>query len=226
MSDYEPQPADIICFSGRGCTSLAIKAFTHWPWEQPKISHVSVIAHTSQELMEKLAQYTRLVKIPPGRIATWRERLLLFESTTLADVPCAISGQAIKGVQSHDPLGRIAAYDGDAYYCRLTQPYKSKFESNGRQRRLSIGCLSRIGDQYNGKGAALSGTHLSLRMRDYLWAWSKSDRNRLFCSQYVASVLSPIDLFPIEDPRNWNPSRLMKRLISSGVYTPPQRIEI
>lgn len=226
MKPYEPQPADILCFSGRGWTSWAIKTFTHWPWDQPKISHVSVVAHTSQELIEKLAAFTRLVKIPEERISGWQEQLLMFESTTLNDRPCEITGQMIKGVQAHKPLDRIEAYDGDVYYCRLTRPYRAKFESNGRQRRLSIGCLARIGDAYNGRGAALSGTHLTLRLRDHFWAWSKTDRTRLFCSQYLASVLSPIDLFPIDDPRKWNPARLLKKLVSSGVYKPPKRVEI
>ncbi len=96
-------PGDLLFFSGRGFISAVIKAFTCWPWDwfRPSwrcVSHV-------------------------GICAAYNGELYLFESTTLCDQPCAITGKKRAGVQAHKPEDRIASYDGHVFHAKTGQKY-------------------------------------------------------------------------------------------------------
>lgn len=79
---------DVVAFSGFGRKSLFVNLVTYgFPWWHA--SHVGIIGEHNGEL-------------------------LLFESTTLSDVPCVIQGKPFKGVQAVRLKDRVATYRGRA----------------------------------------------------------------------------------------------------------------
>jgi hypothetical protein len=84
---------DVIGFSGNSWISALINVGTYgipfWG-----ISHVGVMAHAADG------------------------RLLLFESTTLENMPCELSGECFNGTQAHDLTKILKAYEGKVYTIR------------------------------------------------------------------------------------------------------------
>lgn len=208
------QPASLLAFSGRGAVSMGIKLATC-----SEISHVGCVALVPRWQIQQLAA-AGLVAVPEERLDAWHDQHLLFESTTLADAPCAITGRAIKGVQAHDPAARVAAYQGRVWLYRLTDPWQRDFDDR-RSARLTGHLLASIGQQYDGRGAILSGT----RMVKHFWAWRRVDRSSLFCSEYLARVLQHVGLFPISNASKVTPGSLIRLLVDAEVYGPGELIK-
>jgi len=183
------------------------------------ISHVAAIGWTPRWQLETLVRAGAL-HIPAERLEHWQDRHLLYESTTLNDQPCVIRGRQLPGVQAQEPAERIAAYDGRVWLYRLTPPWRSDFTAE-RSTRLTGHLLARIGQQYDGRGAVLSGT----RVIKHLWAWRRVDRSSLFCSEYLAAVLQHVGLFPISNASKITPAALIRQLVEAEVYTPGQLLK-
>lgn len=77
LSDYEPQPGDVLAFSGRGPVAWLIHLAT-----LSRYAHVAVVAEHE------------------GQCA-------LFESTSLSDSPCIVQGKRVSGPQVHLVRERI-----------------------------------------------------------------------------------------------------------------------
>jgi hypothetical protein len=219
-------PGDILAFSGRGCVSMGIKIGTC-----STISHVGMVAyvrrHNVQFAATMLARRAEaqavgdakeflppVPQIKPQRIANWVDRFLLFESTTLAMHVCEITGHAVKGVQAHEPEGRIATYDGTVRLFRLREEWWHALKREDED-RLAEKLLSRIGHKYDGRGAILSGTNVV----KHWFPYRRFDRSSLFCSEYLAETLQHLNnIFPATNASKWTPKSLVNWLCDTGRY--------
>lgn len=181
------EPGDLCVFYGRDFTSRVIEWATRGP------SHVGIVCPHEHH----------------GPV--------LFESTTLCDLPCLLTGRAIRGVQAHVPLDRIASYRGTVRRMRLTRAWRlSATEIN-----LLHDWLMRVASEpYDLRGALLSGT----RLVKWTALMPYPDLDSLFCSELCAAALMRLGRMPLGNPSLYNPARLVRRLRRCGIYGAPQRV--
>lgn len=219
QSDW--QNGDILAFSGHGPTSLLIRGATC-----SSISHVGGVCYVTPEAIQQHLEATGRVDATGSTISVltyWKPRFLLFESTTLSDLPCEITGLSIHGVQAHTPEKRIEQYNGKIWRYRMTQSWYQTFDENDGPRKLSEKLLALIGTQYDRWEAINSGTHLLKHskfwaiLRSLLPGVKANHDKQLFCSEYLVSVLQHLGMFGLEDAGKINPAELISRLVSAGV---------
>jgi hypothetical protein len=210
------QHGDLLLFSGRHCLSWTIRVGTC-----SHFSHVAGVAEITRAHIWEAIEGKWLTGLPREKAEElargFRPGWLLFESTTLVDSPCRITGQRIKGVQAHRPMSRIARYRGEVWLLRLHEDYRLAGEE---RRKLALGYLSEIGTKYDGRGAFTAGTRLIKRS----WYLNRADMSSLFCSEMIARRLQVIGRLPIANPARYSPKSLYRALVGSGVYLPPRRI--
>lgn len=186
----EFRPGDVIGFSGDGGISFTVNILSYGiPWIS--ISHLGIIGEHEGEL-------------------------LLFESTTLSDIPCIIQGELVEGVQAVRLKDRIKIYDGKVFRYPLVDPL---FASE--RRRLNQFLHDQIGKPYDLIGA--------LRAGGRLWAWFEShlreaDLNFLFCSELVASSLHKVDRLETHNVSSWSPNRLIRHGLKKNILQKSRRI--
>jgi hypothetical protein len=183
------KPGDIIGFSGDSLVSIGINLGT---WGLPfwGISHVGILAE-------------------------FDGNLLLFESTTLCDLPCEIKGRKFKGSQAHNLLTRLRGYQGKAWHYPL---YRGLYEDE--RKRLNGYLKDTIGTPYSEIGAFRAAGFGTLET-----LFGEESQSAGFCSEWVESALSEIGVFPTDDAYKWNPNRLTRTLRRSGLLKAPQRIK-
>ncbi len=182
---------DLIAFSGFGRKSvlvnLATFGFPYW-WA----SHVGIVGEHKGEQ-------------------------LLFESTTLSNVPCAIQKKPFKGVQSVRLPDRVRSYNGRVYHYPVYRPLFG-FEAD----RLNEFLLSKIGVPYDLQGGMLSATHgiswLESRFRG-------ENLNFIFCSELVAAAHANIGLLQTSSASRWNPNRLIRYERRNGILRRARRLK-
>ena len=181
---------DIISFSGFGCKSVLVNLVTlgipFW-WA----SHIGIIGEHKGEQ-------------------------LLFESTTLSNLPCVIAGEPCKGVQAVRLADRVKMYHGRVYHYPI---YRSLFgfEAN----RLNEFLLSKIGVPYDLHGGMRSATH------GLSWLESRfkgEDLNYIFCSELVAAAHARIGLLQTTSASRWNPNRLIRYERQTGLLKRARRL--
>jgi hypothetical protein len=91
------KPGDVIGFSGRCWISVGINLATYGI-PLLGISHVGIMANASDG------------------------RLLIFESTSLDNLPCEISGENFTGTQAHKLEDILRVYKGRVYHYPLHRP--------------------------------------------------------------------------------------------------------
>ncbi|MHB1033263.1 MAG: hypothetical protein ACYC35_05050 [Pirellulales bacterium] len=203
---------DLLAFSGRGCLSRWIQIGTCSKW-----SHVGGIAWTPKRQLQNLRR-SGVLDVPEARLADWRDCYLLYEATTLVNLPCRITGRPIRGVQAHQPAERLAGYDGRAWRLRLDPDWRLSAEESTR---LTAYLVSKIGRRYDERGALLSGTRLLKRH----WWWGRADLATLFCSELWAGALERIGRLPIENPSTFSPAELIRAMVFHGVYQEPEQVK-
>lgn len=181
------RPGDILGFSGKGLTSNVIKAFTC-----SRYSHV-------------------------GGIAPYAGEMLLFESTTLSDLPCVITGEHVKGVQAQYPNRRIAAYEGSVWRLRLVPDWVL---SSDETELLTRYLVAKIGIDYSAAEAALAGGNLIKR-----WICRRESFHHAFCSQLWTGALERVGRHPPVNAGKVNPGQLIRTLVDLGYYQPPERLK-
>lgn len=182
------EPGDLLLFYGRDWISRGIEIFTRGP------SHVGIVTNVYQR------------------------GLLLFESTTLCDLPDEISGERRPGAQFHDPHRRIAAYPGDVFVARLSDGWKlDQHEIDW----LAGWCWHRRKAGYSFEGAALAGPGL-LKWTNLL---PYPDNRSVFCSQLCAAALMRLNRLALEHPGVYSPATLIRRLNRCGVYGRPKSVK-
>lgn len=183
------QYGDLLFFYGRERVSRIIEWATRGP------SHVGIISKAYHP----------------------HNRPLLFESTTLCDQPCLLTGQKVSGVQAHDPFERLKTYPGKAVRMRLL----SGWELDERETyALRDFLVALVDEPYDLRGALISGTRL------FKWTalMPYPDLDSLFCSELCAAALMRLFRMPIENPSVYNPAMLMRKLRRWGVYSAPEAI--
>lgn len=195
------EPGDLVIFYGRDFSSRVIEWATRGP------SHVAIVCPHPLERSDKA-----------GRLRdAAAEGVLLFESTTLCDVPCALTGRRTRGVQAHEPVSRIAAYPGEVALLRLTRAWRLSLREVG----VLHDWLLHVADEpYDLRGALLSGTRL------FKWTafMPYPDLESLFCSELCAAALMRLHRLPLSNPSLYNPASLVRELRHCGTYGPPQAI--
>ncbi len=162
--DHAFVPGDLVLFAGQGLESRWIALVTCHPLQLLSgqwLSHIGICGRD-----------------PHGRT-------LLFESTTLCDLPCQISHRKTHGTQAHLPEAPIDTYSGKVWRLRLAE---RETLTEPQSRRLSDFLLSEIGKPYDYAGAMISATW-RLRFASCLYP----TMSKLFCSYYVMAALKDID---------------------------------
>lgn len=178
---------DILIFFGTDWSSRVIELATRGP------SHVGIVSRHDDS------------------------RHLLYESTTLCDLPDRLTGRLCAGVQAHDPEERVQAYGGRVARMRLTPAWQLN--------RYEVDLLGRMlrhvhGAKYDLCGALLSGTRL--------FKWTSlmpyPDLGSLFCSELCAAVLMRLGRLPLSNPSAYHPAALVRGLRRCGVYCAPETL--
>ena len=187
----EPKPGDIIGFSGNCWLSVGINLASYgipfW-----SLSHVGIVGEHKGEL-------------------------LLFESTSLSELPCAIQGKPVWGTQAHRLDGCVRAYRGKVWHYPLYRPLYA-FESQ----RLSAFLLKYLGKDYDAIGAFRAG--------GIGWSWLESklrrqDLTSLFCSEYCAAAHAHVGVFRTDHVGRWSPNRLVRTERRRGILRRPWRLK-
>ena len=182
-------PGDLVLFAGRNCESRAIALATCSPAQLilgQWFSHVAICAD-------------------------YRDRVLLFESTTLCDLPCGIRHCKTRGPQAHDPRLRVRGYQGGVWRMRLA---RDKALNANQRRELTTFLTSKLGEGYDCEGAAICGTRLLRLAR-----WIRPSLDKLFCSHYAMSALKAIDIVDHDlNAASYSPARLARDLPWWGTY--------
>lgn len=151
---------DLVLFSGVGRVSRWIQLLTRSPW-----SHVGLII--------------QLAAI---------DMVLLWESTTLADVPDLDAGRPVRGVQLVGLRERLATYRGRVAVRRLAPPL-----TLGQRRKLGRFRSLVTGRPYEQRRVALFKSAWDGPLGD-----NRDDLSSLFCSELVAAAYQAIGLLPTE----------------------------
>lgn len=187
------KPGDIIGFTGLGWECVAINILTYG---LPKFS----IAHV-------------------GILGEYEGELVLFESTTLSDVPCIIQGKLVDGVQAVRLEDRLKGYDergGTIWHYPLHRPLYDH-----ERDRLNEFLLDQIGRPYDKTGAMNSG--------GILWSWIKrrfhdADLTDLFCSELSAAAHNHIGMMRTANVSSWSPNNFTRYETAKGIITRPWRL--
>lgn len=186
-------PGDVILFRGRNLKSFCIAAASCTP---------------SQWLTDCAPSHCAI-------ISSWRDRTMLFESTTLCDVPCEILRRKVRGVQAHTPLSRIESYRGRVWLMRPLDPLV-----HWQQVKLADACLSHVGDEYGWSDLVRAGSILG-RLRTWIPRPHNPD-----CAHYVLSVLRDACVLGRNlAPSTKSPAWVARTLPYQEIYAPPVRLK-
>ncbi|HUY37088.1 MAG TPA: hypothetical protein VMV69_30515 [Pirellulales bacterium] len=191
----EFMPADLLVFAGAGFESRCIAWMSCRPWQLLQgqwFSHIGICARG-----------------PAGNV-------LLFESTTLCELPCEVLQRKVHGTQAHEPSRRIDEYQGKVWRLRLA-PRETLTDSESA--RLSDFLVANLGTPYDYDGALISGTFALRRCRMFA---SRADV--FFCSDLVLAALKDVRRVDHDlNPRSFSPGRVVRDLTYWGTYQPLAR---
>jgi hypothetical protein len=152
-----------------------------------------------------------------GILANVDKRLLLFESTTLDNLPCVISGKRFNGTQAHTITDVLKSYDGKVWHYPLSRCLY-KHESD----RLSGYLLGSLHVPYDEIGAVRSAGILMSFVESCL---RPESLRTIFCSEWVASAYRVIGLHITNNVSRWSPNRLCRDLLRDGILFEPRRLK-
>jgi hypothetical protein len=212
------EPGDLVIFYGRDFSSRVIEWATRGP------SHVGIVCpHEVENDATESRNRKRDARPDAGGFATLPPKggpanMLLFESTTLCDEPCVLTGKRTSGVQAHEPVSRIASYPGDVAFLRLMPAWRL----HSREVVLLHDWLMRVAcEPYDLRGALVSGTRL------FKWTalMPYPDLESLFCSELCAAALMRLHRLPLSNPSLYNPASLVREVRRCGTYGPPRSLK-
>lgn len=195
ITPYRPdqlKSGDIIGFSGDNMLSALINLATYglpfW-----SLSHCGIMAHASDG------------------------RLLLFESTQLDNLPCAIKGVVFHGSQAHELSSVVAAYKGKVWHyplCRSLYPTEDE--------RLTEFLMATLHTPYDQMGA--------MRTAGVGLSWVESllrpdNLDFIFCSEWCCAAHTHIGLFKTGHVSRWNPNRFVRAERRLGILRRPVRLK-
>ena len=186
------KPGDVIGFSGSGLTGDVINIGT-WGIPRWNICHVGIVGEAQDG------------------------RQLLFESTTLDDLPCEISGAKFDGTQAHNLDTVCKGYRGKVWHYALCRPLYD-FE----RKRLTEFLMGTIHIPYSKMAALRSADFLGLTLFESMLG--ETQLHHIFCSDWVAAAHNYIGLWPTTNAGSWNPNRLVRFLRAKGLLCRPRRL--
>jgi hypothetical protein len=148
-----------------------------------------------------------------GIIIEHNEQPLLIESTTLCDLPCEILERPVQGVQTHDPLERIAEYAGTV----SRVPILAALCPHSSERLTAIALQEFLGRPYDLAGALESGTRL-FKFTDFMPC---PDLNQIFCSAFCAHLLMRVGRMNWANPKRFNPADLLRTVRRDATHGKP-----
>ena len=185
------KPGDIIGFSSYGWVGFGVNLATYGVpfWS---ISHVGIVGEHNGEL-------------------------LLFESTTLNNLPCVIRGHSIKGTQAQRLDTRLLSYRGKAYHYPL---YRRLYDFE--RERLHEFLMDSLGVPYDDVGAFRAG--------GTGWSWFESlmrgeSMCSLFCSEFVCAAHREIGVFPTDNVSRWSPNKFVRTERKREILLKPRRLK-
>lgn len=182
---------DIIGFSGFYWQSVAINLATYGVpfWS---LSHVGIMAHADDG------------------------RLLLFESTSLDELPCEIMGKPFAGVQAHVLEDILRIYRGRVWHYPIYRPLY--FHESARLTKCLLDAIGTPYDElgaYRAAGVGLSWVESLLRPQDL---------SLIFCSELCCFAHTNIGLFQTDDASRWNPNRFTRTERQQHILLKPRRL--
>jgi hypothetical protein len=198
MTSYEA--GDILGFSGGDRTGRIINLATlgwplAWPAHWRGLSHVAIVAG-------------------------YRCQKVLFESTTLCDLPCMIQGATINGVQAHAIEDRVRWYHdrgGVVWHYRLRRPLSCLEEVD-----LNHFCRRMIGRRYDWTGAIGSRNTLGAFVRRRIF--TAEDLAALFCSEFCAAALVKVNRLECENVSGLSPNAFCRLGVRQDELCFPGRV--
>ncbi len=181
---------DLIAFSGFGRASVVVNLVTYGiPYWHA--SHV-------------------------GIIGTYKGEQLLFESTSLSNIPCVIQDKSFRGVQAVRLQDRLDTYYGRVWHYPI---YRRLFGVESE--RLNDFLIDKVGIDYDLVGGMRStGVGLS-------WVESRlrgEDLSSLFCSEYISAAHRCIGLLRTDNASSWSPNKLIRHERRDKTLSRPRRI--
>jgi hypothetical protein len=146
-----------------------------------------------------------------------KDRLLLFESTTLDPLPCVLTGSTFNGSQAHFLDDVIKNYEGWIYRYPLYRPLY-EFENT----RLTDFLLETVHTPYDQFGAARSAGIVTSTIESM---FRPEGLASIFCSEWVAAAYSVVGLFPSSNASRWNPNHLIRHLRWNNTVLRPRRLK-
>jgi len=151
-----------------------------------------------------------------GILGEYGGELLLFESTTLDELPCVIQGKQCDGVKAVRLKDRVEQYSGRMWHYPIYRPLFGN-EAN----RLNNFLCAKIGTPYDKIGA--------IRAGGIGWSWVESllhreDLSFIFCSELCAAAHTQIGLLRTDNVSRWNPNRFVRRERRERILRKPRRL--
>jgi len=185
------QPGDIIAYSGAGWPSVIVNLGSYGiPWLHA--SHVGIIGE-------------------------YKGEMLVFESTSLSNVPCVIQGKPFVGTQAVRLEDRMAAYKGRMWHYPLCRPL---FDTENEC--LTEFLTAHIGIAYDLVGALRSGGVALSWFESWL---RKEDLGLIFCSEFCVAAHRNIGLLRTDNVSRWNPNRFIRYERRENILLKPWRLK-
>ena len=139
---------------------------------------------------------------------------LLWESTTLSDVPDLIEGRKIEGVQCTLPWVRVHKYRGRVW---IMVPRRKL--SRNQSLELTGYLMQQHGKPYDFRELVLEAS----RVTRWWINLSRGTRDAFFCSELVIAALCHVGILDREEvrPEDWRPADLARKLVRLGLYRRP-----
>ncbi|TWT51823.1 hypothetical protein KOR42_32960 [Thalassoglobus neptunius] len=141
---------------------------------------------------------------------------MLIESTNFSKHPCRLTNRLTKGLQAQGLSERVRDYEtsgGSWRAFRLTWGNELDEVEVDYLRGICRAAIYR-GVGYDWTGAGLSGTRLLQLTR----LFPTPSAQTLFCSEFIAYALQSLCRMNRANPTRYNPGRLLRELVSTGVY--------
>lgn len=141
---------------------------------------------------------------------------VLFETTTFKRPPCYYQGVEVRGCQAHRLEDFLDFERGKVWHYPLR---RELYEHEAERLRMTL--EQSLGLPYDMLGAIRSGGFVFRTLQAVL---RREDVAGLFCSEWCAEALTKVGVMRTRHLGTWNPNKLCRRLVWSGVCSEPRRL--